>query len=142
MAKRPAMKEPIKRNMVLVQKKDRPDWREGFAEEIESTPSRDRRFREDYVRPSIIVGQRMNVMLNVAAYQRGISRSGYIRRAVAAFIAGDLGVPIEDVVSDSPPPRGYHDNGRVPMDDVTVNDDGQDSGKGYGEWTLTPSEKS
>lgn len=66
-----------------------------------------------------------------AARTRNMSASAYIRRAVAAFAAHDLGERMEDIVSDSPMVQWRMkdaDNNRFAT--------GHDDGQGYGPWDV------
>lgn len=73
--------------------------------------------------------------LRQASRIRGISSSAYLRRAVAAFAAHDLGVSFEDILKDSPSPDWNDNRGEVGNKKqvwVKVFDDGS----GYGTWEV------
>jgi hypothetical protein len=79
-------------------------------------------------------------LLRQAADGRGMSASGYARRAAAAFIAHDLGLPFEQVCALTPrpaPPEGPIRAGQDPKD-RPVNNPGRqvDDGTGYGTWGV------
>lgn len=71
------------------------------------------------------------VLLDEACVRRGISLTGYLRRAAAAMIAHDLDMDIVEVARHSakPAPYGHGGGGRL----TKTNDDGLD----YGPWTIT-----
>ncbi len=58
--------------------------------------------RDPYERGYFQAGMSFFSALRQAAKKRGISGNAYLRRAVAAFAAKDLGIPIEEVLQDSP----------------------------------------
>lgn len=67
-----------------------------------------------------------------AAQRRGMSLAGYARRALAAMIAHDLGVPLEEVAKHMPRPTEYRAEGGTGRHVRT-----EDDGKGFGEWQIT-----
>ena len=72
------------------------------------------------------------VLLDAAAHRRGMSLSGYARRAIAAMIAHDLGLAPSDVMRHAPRPTEYRalaGHGRTTKT--------EDDGKGYGPWRIT-----
>lgn len=77
-------------------------------------------------------------MMRQAADSRGMTSAAYARRAVAAFISHDLGVPFEEVTKHcaAPLPVGamiHPDNpdGIHRKSGKTV-----DNGQGFGDWTV------
>lgn len=75
-------------------------------------------------------GMKLKSLLNAAAKQRGVSRSTYARRAMAAYIAHDLGLEPEDVLEGGPRSCEWGKTGadvtKPPGDDLS----------GYGAWRL------
>lgn len=69
--------------------------------------------------------------LSSAAKARGMSKIGYMRRAVAAFIAYDLGIDRSDVTRHFARPVGYGRPGGFDRHEKT-----HDDGTGYGLWTI------
>lgn len=67
-----------------------------------------------------------------AAHRRGTSLAGYARRALAAFVAYDLGIPIEEVAKHMPRPTEYRAGGGVGRMERT-----EDDGTGFGPWIIT-----
>lgn len=79
-------------------------------------------------------------LLRQAAEARGMSASGYARRAAAAFIAHDLGLPFEQVCALTPRPAPPDGPMRVGMrpEERPVNNPGRqvDDGAGFGTWLV------
>jgi hypothetical protein len=77
-------------------------------------------------------------MLNAAAAARGISASGYVRRAVAAFVAADLDLDFAAVVVHTP--RAVPTGGAMslpPEQHPRLNPGPwPDDGTGYGPWDV------
>jgi hypothetical protein len=69
------------------------------------------------------------VLLDEAAKRRGMGMTAYVRRAAAAFIAHDLGVPFTEVVRHSAKPQSVAER-RVSS--VRTHDDGL----GMGPWLI------
>lgn len=81
-------------------------------------------------------------LVRQAADRRGMSVSGYIRRATSAYIARDLGLSMEEVVEHTPhpAPRGsvMRETGdKHPLARGRLKDDGT----GFGDWPLPPPPK-
>jgi hypothetical protein len=108
------------------------DWRETILDKVE-VKARERRNRNGKIRDAKLV---MNVgmgfarALNEAAERRGISRVGYLRRAVAAFLAADLGVPFESIARECPAPTPFT------RERAWVTGTGDDDGRGFGTWVV------
>lgn len=79
-------------------------------------------------------------LLRQAADARGMSASGYMRRATCAFIASDLGVPFEQVCALTPRPAtpdGPIHAGQAPSERPLNNPGRQvDDGSGFGVWHV------
>lgn len=67
------------------------------------------------------------IYLRRAAQERGISMSGYVRRALAVFIARDLGMSYEELCALNRKPLAFGDVGRRGLAQ-------QDDGEGFGDW--------
>lgn len=110
-----------------------PGWQERALERVKARETGKRKYeRQDGVR--VDFDRPFRVHLDEACMRRGMSFSGYARRALAAFIAYDLGVPIEEILKHTAYPLEYHPN--VPR----WNGKGHktsDTGKGYGAWVIT-----
>jgi hypothetical protein len=75
-----------------------------------------------------------SVLLDEAAERRGMTAASYARRAVATWVARDLGIPVQAILRycaavtpyGVPAPGGRRAPGERTIDD----------GTGYGEWTM------
>lgn len=126
-----ALKGPMRGG--LKDYKSKEGWREQMAEEMLTKENKDISYREHIARPRIQLGMALNSALNRAAHKRGMSRVGYIRRAVAAFAANDLGEDFKEILLDSPsidPYRGGTAGGKRVKGS-------HDDGEGYGDWKIT-----
>lgn len=78
----------------------------------------------------MLVGWRLKELLNVAAQKRGSSKSTYMRRAIAGYIAYDLDMDIVDVLEDGPRPCAWGSQGAYetdPPEDL----------RHYGDWRIS-----
>lgn len=92
-------------------------------------------------RLTVVSDIKLRPLLRAAANARGISVTGYVRRATAAFIAADLGVPFAEVCSFMPRPSPATGNMRgLPPEQRPVNNPGRwiDDGRGFGPWEVDP----
>lgn len=80
----------------------------------------------------IFIDDEFKVLLDEAAHRRDISLNGYVRRATAAMIAHDLGVPFEGVCQHMAPPVTYQRKVGPGWNKVMRGDDG----KGFGRWLI------
>jgi hypothetical protein len=71
------------------------------------------------------------VLLDEACFRRNISLTGYMRRAMVAFIAYDLDMPLEEVAQHGAQPAPYGGNGGGRLKRT------QDNGRGMGPWDIT-----
>ena len=71
----------------------------------------------------------------MAAEKRGISLQGYMRRALAAFVAYDLGLDMTKVLEDGPATLAWGRTGGKVLDE-NGNVITQEDGKGYGQWVI------
>ena len=71
------------------------------------------------------------IFLDEAAQRRNISMTGYMRRAVAAMVAHDLGIPYEAVVRHSAQPTTYNQTSARGPQKKTFDD-----GQGHGVWAI------
>lgn len=88
--------------------------------------------REAFTRGYYQAGLTFFTALRQAANSRGMTTSAYLRRAVAAFAAKDLGVDFEDILKDSPAPDLTR--GRDPETGTWTRR--MDDGTGYGSWEV------
>jgi hypothetical protein len=103
----------------------RPDWRQvALRRAHERVMVKRHKWRQaEMSRFQMTVGPRYTTLLADAAAHRGLSTTSYIRRAVAAFIAHDLGMEFTEVVADTPHVQGPS-HGKW------------DDGTGYGQWRV------
>lgn len=73
----------------------------------------------------------LRVLLDEACRRRAMSMQGYVRRALCAFIAHDLGLPLSEVTKFTSPPTPYRSNGGGGRK-VRIDDDGT----GHGAWRI------
>lgn len=108
------------------------DWRDTIMSKVE-VKARERRNSNGRIRDvrlMMSVGFGYSAALNRAAELRGISRVGYLRRAVAAFLAADLGVPFEELTRECP--RAFP----FTRERAWVTGSGDDDGAGFGTWHV------
>jgi hypothetical protein len=107
-----------------------PDWRANALERVRARQKKTHRSKERTNGMYLFYDDPYRVLLDEAARRRGISRVGYGRRAVAAFIAADLGLTVEEVVQHAAKPAPYEGTpgGIVKR----TNDDGT----GHGPWHI------
>jgi len=70
-------------------------------------------------------------LLDEACRRRGTSMAGYLRRALCAFIAYDLGLPLSEVTKFTSPPTTYSPTGGHGRK-LRIDDDGT----GFGSWRI------
>lgn len=108
------------------------DWRETILQRVDAKARKARhsngRIRD--ARIQINVGLGFTKALNEAARRRGISRVGYLRRAVGAFLAADLDLDYADIMSTCPVPAPW-----TPQR-AWVTAAGDDDGVGFGTWHV------
>lgn len=75
-------------------------------------------------------GKGLKTLLNLAAEKRGVSKSTYARRALAAFIAHDLDITPEQVLDGGPRPCAWGKTG------ADVHQERGDKLEGYGHWRI------
>lgn len=71
-------------------------------------------------------------LIERAARERGIGRAAYIRRALAVFVAKDLGMNWREVIASSPAPLDWGQNPQGTKKSSNLRDDGS----GYGKWNI------
>lgn len=79
----------------------------------------------------VMVDQSYDDYLVEAARRRDISKVGYVRRAVAAMIAHDLGIPFTEVAQHAAQPGPFNRVGGHLRRGAS-----HDNGKGHGMWTI------
>lgn len=89
------------------------------------------RNRRDYM-VKVWFDDPFRLLLDEAAKRRNITLSGYTRRALAAFVAKDLGIPITEVLKHASKPTDYGTAYPRPGKPIRSVDDGE----GYGDWVI------
>lgn len=111
------------------------DWRQTI---LARTEKHARRHRNDNgLTRDVRVGFQCDIefikAIDAAARARGISRVGYIRRAVGALAAADLGVDFAELMGGTPMPLPHESTGDVV---VGISRGAPDDGAGYGNWRV------
>lgn len=108
-----------------------PNWRQNALARVQSRQKKSRRATERKNGAWTFFDDEFRVLLDEACRRRNISMTGYMRRAAAAMIAHDLGLPFKDVTQHGPQPAVYMGNGSARATRT------QDDGTGQGQWTIT-----
>ncbi len=123
----------------------RPGWQDRLLTLVETNEREkaDRRgagMRVWPARLTLVCSIEFRRLLRAAADARGISASGYARRATAAFVAADLGLAFEDVCALLPRPAGPMGPmvAGLPEERRPINNPGRwpDDGQGFGRWGV------
>jgi hypothetical protein len=108
-----------------------PEWMENALARVRSRQKQSSG-RTAYRRSGIYTyfDEPYRVLLDEAASRRGMGMAAYLRRAAAAFIAHDLGIPFTEVVKHGaqPDPRGTSGGTRLAHS--------YDDGRGMGPWLI------
>lgn len=107
-----------------------PGWEKRALQMVQERQKKTHRWTERKDGVLATFDTEMKVLLTEAARRRGISMAGYSRRAIAAFISYDLGIPFEDITKFCALPTEFRVVGTGRS--VKLNDDGQ----GYGKWQI------
>lgn len=108
-----------------------PGWEERAIAAVRARQHETRRANERKNGLYVFFDDPMRVLLDEACFRRGISLTGYMRRAMAAFIAYDLDLPLEEVTRHGAQPAGYGATGGGRRTRT------QDNGRGMGPWDIT-----
>lgn len=113
-----------------------PQWRERLMEAltVRQTAATGRR-RPPHRRPGrvdLYIGIRFLSLLHEAARQRDISVAAYGRRAVAAFVAKDLGLDWTELLAECAEPLPYGQIAPTRFSNGRTVDDGT----GHGDWKI------
>lgn len=103
------------------------DWKESLAQAMADGDRERERRRGKLKRFDTYLP--LDLLRNVehCARERGISRAGYIRRALSVQVAKDLGLNWKDVAASSPIPAEWGSRKKA---DPSLRDDG----RGFGDW--------
>jgi hypothetical protein len=121
-----------------------PGWQSRLAARVneDQRGKADRRgagMRNWPARLTVVCDVQFRVLLRQAANARGISASGYARRAVAAFVAADLGLELPEVCAHLPKPSPAEGNMRgLPREQQPLFNPGAwiDDARGFGTWQV------
>jgi len=108
-----------------------PEWRENALARVRARQRKTRVSTKRNNPTCISYDDPFRVFLNEAADRRDISISAYIRRATAAFIAHDLGLPFTEVVRHTAMPKP-----RNPVQMEFPKGLSYDDGRGMGPWLI------
>lgn len=112
-----------------------PGWQKRVLDKVKKNQKRTKRNTERTSGVLATFDEPFRELLEEAARRKGISRQGFARRAIGAFIAYELGMDIEDVVKHSarPLPYGKYMKG---MPKRT-----EDDATGFGPWKIVEAEE-
>lgn len=108
-----------------------PGWQARALERVKQRQKKTKRHTERTSGTLATYDDGLRPLLDEACKRRGTSMQGYLRRALCAFIAYDLGLPLSEVTKFTSPPTRYNasaGNGRR----IRVDDDGT----GHGSWQI------
>lgn len=112
-----------------------PGWEERAIARVKARQKETRRANERTNGMYLFFDDEMRVMLDEACRRRDISLTGYARRAMIAFIAHDLDLPLAEVAQYGAEPVGY---GKTGGGRTTRT---RDDGLGRGLWRILGLEK-
>ena len=101
------------------------NWRDVVQSDVESMPVRRERVPSGKVTLSIPMQAGLAERIEDAAAERGITRASYVKRAVMAMLAHDLGVPLGAIALVDP--QIVRDTGFAITDDL---------GTAFGPWEI------
>jgi hypothetical protein len=107
-----------------------PEWMENAIARVRARQKKNKTSEKRRNGTYIFYDDPYRVLLNEAAARRGMGVTAYVRRAAAAFIAHDLGVPFTEVVRHTSKPIPDGDSSLAPR---TVS---YDDGRGMGPWLI------
>jgi hypothetical protein len=112
-------------------KPSEPGWQKRAVQLVKERQKKTHRWteRKDGVLATFDI--EMKALLTEAARRRNISMAGYARRAIAAFIAHDLGIAYEDVTKYCALPTEFRATAGAGRS-TKLNDDGE----GHGLWQI------
>lgn len=117
-----------------------PGWEERVTETVNALQSEKRRKQGNRwdVTMTIWMDFPLRLLFREAAERRGMSVSGYIRRAAVAYLCADLGVGWKDALQHVPYPAPAGGSLVRPASINPRNRPGrlEDDGEGFGDWTL------
>jgi hypothetical protein len=116
-----------------------PGWQQRAINAVKERQQKTHRSNERKNGLYIFFDDPLRVLLDEACHRRDISLTGYIRRAMIAFIAHDLGLPLEEVAQHAAVPAGYGTAGgaSLPRGEGGRLIRSTDTGRGRGPWQIT-----
>lgn len=108
-----------------------PGWQVRALERVKQRQKKTKRHMERGSGTLATYDDGLRPLLDEACRRRGTSMQGYVRRALCAFIAYDLGLPLGEVTKFTSPPTRYGANGGRGRP-VRIDDDGT----GHGQWQI------
>lgn len=108
-----------------------PGWEERAIAAVRARQSKTKRNNDRKNGLYLFFDDPLRVMLDEACHRRDISLTGYARRAMIAFIAYDLDLPLEEVAQHAAVPMGYGNTGSPGIKTRTY-----DNGRGMGPWDI------
>jgi hypothetical protein len=109
-----------------------PQWMENAIERVRARGRTNKQDRRRTNGTYVFYDDPFRVFLDEAAKRRGMAMSAYIRRATAAFLAHDLGVPFTEIVKHTAKPQT--DGGK--SNNVGARIRTHDDGRGMGPWLI------
>lgn len=108
-----------------------PGWEQRALNRIKQRQKKSKRWTERTSGVLAVYDDPFKTLIDEAAQRRGISLAGYARRAIAAMVAYDLGIPLEEATQHMPHPTEYRIGGGAGRPAKIV-----DKGTGFGPWKI------
>jgi len=108
-----------------------PGWQQRALERVQARQKRSKRHTERVSGVLATFDDPFRVLLDEACMRRGISMQGYARRAIAAFVAHDLDIPLSEVLKHMAVPTEYRAAAGFGRSRKTGDD-----GRGFGAWFI------
>lgn len=112
-----------------------PGWQARALARVTERQQKSRRHNQRTNGMYLFFDDPLRVLLDEACLRRNISLTGYARRAMVAFIARDLGMPIEEVARHAAVPADYGATGGGRLKRT------HDDGRTKGPWIITELEQ-
>lgn len=108
-----------------------PGWQDRVIQRVKARQKETRRGYERKNGLYLFFDDPLRLLLDEACFRRNISLTGYCRRALIAFLAHDLDMPVEEVAQHAAAPAGYGATGGGRLKRT------HDTGRGMGPWQIT-----
>ena len=108
-----------------------PLWMENAIARVRARQRKNKQDRRRTNGTYVFYDDPFRVYLDEAAKRRGMAMSAYIRRATAAFLAHDLGVPFTEIVKHTAKPAAEGESRKVGITERSYDD-----GRGMGPWLI------